>query len=267
MGRGRSSSWSTRLGRTGHFLAGMPGSDVDHGTSAAGANRHDGQIRFGGGLLLFELFWSGLQQTPGLTLLRGEDGSLSQQGPDAVAPDFAGGMKPAEQAHPAKPFGQDMLEKAADQFGGGQGDGLVLAGVRIAVRPEDFARVGHLQEPIAGGSFEDVTGQVSQSIFTGADGLTIHRPFLFPDFGGQWSDGFGGLFFQLFSEEGAKMQGQGFFGQEEFGTTGNPLALVQTQSAARDQVMDMWVEDQGARPGMKNAQHAQVRAEAFGVGG
>lgn len=239
---------------------------MDHGASAAGANRHDGQIRFGGGLLLFELFWTGLQQTPGLTLLRGEDGSLSQQGTDAVAPDFAGGMKPAEQAHPAKPFGQDMLEKAADQFGGGQGDGRVLAGVGIAIRPEDSPGVGGLQEPIAGGSFEDVTGQVSQSVFSGADGLAIHRPVLFPDFGGELSDGFGGDFFQLFSEESAKMQGQGSLGQEEFRAAGNPLALVQTQSAARDQVMDMRVEDEGARPGMKNPQHAQVRAEPFGVG-
>src|SRR5262249_18005534 len=41
----------------------------------------------------------------------------------------------------------------------------------------------------------------------------------------------------------------------------------QTQSAAGDQVMDMRVEDERARPGVENAEHAEMSAQTFGMGG
>ena len=121
-----------------------------------------------------------MEPLPGLALLRSENGGLFQQGAHTVAADFSGRMKPAKEPHPTKAFGQDVLEITADEFGGIQWDGLVLSGVGIAIRPEHLPGRQPLQLPIAGGSFEDLTGQVGQSVLARTDRLSIHHPGLFP---------------------------------------------------------------------------------------
>jgi hypothetical protein len=99
-----------------------------------------------------------------------------EQSADAITANLACGMKPTKESDAAEPFGQDMLEITADEFGGLQWDGLVLSGVGIAIGPEYLARRQPLQLPIAGGRFEDVTGQVGQSVLARTDGLAIHHP-------------------------------------------------------------------------------------------
>jgi hypothetical protein len=59
-----------------------------------------------------------------------------------------------------------MLEKTANEFDGFQGNGCVLAGIGVAIGPADLARGEQLQGPVTRGGFEDVSGQVSQGIFT-----------------------------------------------------------------------------------------------------
>ncbi len=73
-------------------------------------------------------------------LLGSEHRGLLEQSADALAADLGCGMKPAKESHPAEPLGQDMLKKAADELGGRQRDGFGLAGLGIAIRPEDLAR-------------------------------------------------------------------------------------------------------------------------------
>jgi len=47
----------------------------------------------------------------------------------------------------------------------------------------------------------------------------------------------------------------------------HPAASVGAQSAAGDEVMDVGMEDECAAPGVEDAQHAQLGAQAFGVAG
>ena len=148
-----------------------------------------------------------MEPLPGLALLRSENGGLFQQGAHTVAADFSGRMKPAKEPHPAKAFGQDVLEKTADEFRGFQSHGLALARVGVAVGPEDPAGRQLLQLPVAGSGLEDVTGQVGQSVFAGPDRLSIHHPGLFPDLGGQRAEGFGRSFLQSGARRGPSRSG------------------------------------------------------------
>ena len=108
---------------------------------------------------------------------------MLEQSANPIAADLARRMKPAKQTHPTKAFGQDVLEKAADQFGGLQRNSCGLAGVGVAVRPNHFSRGKDLQTTVAGGGFENVSGEVSQSVFTRTGSGAVDTPLLFPDFG------------------------------------------------------------------------------------
>ncbi len=54
---------------------------------------------------------------PGLALLGRQEWSLREQGANPVAADLARRMQPAEEPHPTKPSGQDMLKESANEFG------------------------------------------------------------------------------------------------------------------------------------------------------
>jgi hypothetical protein len=206
-----------------------------------------------------------LELLPELMLLHSENRILLEQGANAVAPDFGCGMKPAEEAHAREAARQDVLEKAADQFGGLQGNGLVVAGVGVAIRPEHLAGGEDLQGAVAGGRFEYVSSQVSQGVLSGADGLRIDSPVLFPYLLGQSGESFRVESLQVLAEESAKVGCQRLFRKEELWTAGHPLPLVQAQAAARDQVMEMGMEDEGAGPGVQNGEHAQLSTQALGM--
>src|SRR5258708_4624891 len=62
------------------------------------------------------------------------------------------------------------------------------------------------------------------------------------------------------------MQCQGFEGQKELGMAWNPLALIQAQAASGDQVMDVGMENESARPGVEDPEHAQFCTQALGIG-
>ena len=62
-----------------------------------------------------------------------------------------------------------------------------------------------------------------------------------------------------------KVVTQGMNGQEEFSFGADPLALVLAQSSAGDQIMNMGVIDQGAAPGVEDAEHGQGGTHPFWV--
>ena len=64
------------------------------------------------------------------------------------------------------------------------------------------------------------------------------------------------------AEEGAEVIGQGMDVDEELGAAGNPLALVEAQAAGGDQVVDVGMIDEGAAPGVEDAEHAEGGAQA-----
>ena len=70
---------------------------------------------------------------------RGEQRGLVQQGPHAVGADFGGRMQPAEGAHAGEVARQGVLEQAAHPVQGLQPDGGKLAGLALAISPENFA--------------------------------------------------------------------------------------------------------------------------------
>jgi len=99
----------------------------------------------------------------------------------------------------------------------------------------------------------------------GAHGLAVDYPGLFPDAAGQLVQGLGRASLEGLTDQGAKSLGQGADVDQELRTGADPLTLIGAQAAAGDQIMDVWMIDEGAAPGMQHAQHAQGGAEPFGV--
>ena len=176
-------------------------------------------------------------------------------------------MQPTESAHPGKAFWQDVLEKAGYEVQGLEGDRCEPAGAAFAIVPADLAVGQEVNIPIGGGGFEDVTGQIAQRILTRARRATVHVPVTLPHLGRDLREELGMFLLQPGFEEGAKVSAQGLDGQEELWAGADPLSAVRTEAAAGNEVMDVGVKDEGARPGVEHAQHAQLGSEQAGIGG
>jgi len=96
--------------------------------------------------------------------------------------------------------------------------------------------------------------------------LGMHHPALFPDFARQAAPGLGMVFLEGLVKEMTKVVSQWIVGQKELFFRWHPLALVQAQSSARYQVMNMRMIKEGAAPSVQDAQHSQGTAEMFGIG-
>ena len=72
---------------------------------------------------------------------------------------------------------------------------------------------------------------------------------------------------QSFNEQAAKQARQHVYVQEEPGLAGHPSCAIRRQSAAGDDHVDVRVMGECRSPGMQNAGHADLRAEAFWIGG
>ena len=208
-----------------------------------------------------------LGDLPGLSLGQGKLRSLPKQGADTIGPDLGGGMVPAEESDPAVPLGQDVLEETPDQFVGFQILVGPLTGIALAIGPADFAVGQQFEAAIARGGFEDVAGQVVQGIFSGTHGLDVDIPLLFPNLARDLSKEFRGLFLQELGEKGADMSLERGQGEEELGAGVGPGAAIEGEAAAGDEVMDVGMEDEGAAPGVEDAEQGQLRVEVFGMGG
>jgi len=176
-------------------------------------------------------------------------------------------MQPAKQTDSAIAARQDMLEKSADQLVSFQVDGLPLAGFGIAVGPAHFAVGQEMDGAIGRGRFEDITGKITQRVFSRTGRLTMHDPGLFPNFGRDLCEEIGMVFEQSLPEEGAEMSAQRFDGEQVVVLGSNPGSAIQAQSTGGNQEMDVGMENEGPRPGVHDAQHAQLRAQSFGMGG
>ena len=95
----------------------------------------------------------------------------------------------------------------------------------------------------------------------------MDHPTLLPDPSGQGLEQVGRIALEALTKEGAVVIGQGMDVDEELGTTGNPLALIEAQATGGNQVVDVGVIDEGAAPGVEEAEHAQGSPEPLGVAG
>ena len=71
-------------------------------------------------------------------------------------------------------------------------------------------------------------------------------------------DGAGGL---TLEEPGADLGAQRLVMEQEIFACAHPAASVRAEPAAGNEVMDVRMKDQRARPGVKHPEHAQLRAQ------
>ena len=99
-----------------------------------------------------------------------------------------GGARRAEEAVVAdlgEVAGQDMLEEASDEFGGGDGAELDGVGAAISIRESNSTILETLQSAIGDGDAKEVTAEVGKDLLAASGMLAVHDPFLFlvPDSG------------------------------------------------------------------------------------
>lgn len=112
--------------------------------------------------------------------------------------------------------------------------------------------------PIGGGGLEDVTGQIGQGFVPGSGGFAMDNPGLAPDFARHQFEQFGCLFFQVLTKQSAHAQAQDFDGQEEFVASWEPGAAITGESAPGNEIMDVRMKDESARPGVQNTHHSDT---------
>ena len=97
--------------------------------------------------------------------------------------------------------------------------------------------------------------------------MAAHVPGLVPDRGGELFAKLGVLVKKPLLEERASVEAQSLVMEQELAAGRHPLAAIGAESAARDEIVDVGMEDQRAAPGVEHAQHAQLGAESARVGG
>lgn len=174
-------------------------------------------------------------------------------------------MQPTEGAHASKAAGQNVLKKTAHELEGLEFDGSPLAGLTVAIGPEEVAVGSDFDSSIAGGGFEDVTRQVAEGVFSGTSMLSADIPRLIPnairDHGVEIRVGLE----ETLSEESAKAGAEGLVMEKEFSASSDPGASVEAEPAGRDQIVDVGMINESARPGMEYAKHAQLGSESAGI--
>ena len=109
--------------------------------------------------------------------------------------------------------------------------------------------------------------EVTQCILTGTGRLATDVPMTLPDVGRDRSEELGMILEQASFEEQAAVIAQGSMVEEELTPGRHPGTAIPAEPAARDQVMDVGMKDEGAAPGVEHPQHAQLCAEPARVGG
>ena len=201
-----------------------------------------------------------------MLFLRGEPRRLIEKSAHAIGADFGRRMQPAKSADARVTRRQDVLEKAAHEFQRLQLQSSELSGFALAIGPQDLALRQELERAIGRGGFEEVAGQVTQGVESGTGGLATDVPGFFPDLLWNLREQIGMLLEQTSFEEGAEVLAQRLVREQEVVFGRDPGASIQTQAAAGNQIMNVGMKDQGARPGVEHAQHSQLRSQAFGMG-
>jgi hypothetical protein len=80
--------------------------------------------------------------------------------------------------------GQDVLQETTDEFLGSDAAVPGFSGVRVFVA-KDHTIISHIQDAVvADGHAKDIGGQILQSSYSAADGLTVNHPIFGPRLGG-----------------------------------------------------------------------------------
>ena len=244
-------------------LAGSPGTDPPH---VLVAPRTKGSARLAGGLVGRRFHLRRQRRLPGCLFCRRQHRVFPQQGPHPVGPHFGRRMQPTEGPHAGEAARQDVLQKAAHPDEGIEQDRSGLAGFAVTIVPTHLAVGPDEHGFIAGGALEHVTGQVTQGVLARTGRLTAHVPLSAPDLGGDLVEQVGLFLREAGLKQVAAAVGEGAVVEQElFG--GHPAATVVAQAATGNEVMNMRMINERARPGVEDTKHAQLGVEPPGIGG
>lgn len=257
-----------------HRLPGPPRTHQPHGLAAAWTLwPRTGRDRLAVGHFIFRRFGARPfhlrigRRVPGFLLGGTEYGLLPEQGARAVGAHFSRRMQPTEGSHACKTARQDVLEKVAHPIPRLQPDRREPAGFAFPVSPPEFACRQQGDFAIGGGGLEDVTGEITQRVFAATGGLAADVPMTLPPLGRHLAEQVGMCFLQPRSEKGAAVIAQGGMVEEELFACRHPAASVGAQTAAGNEIMDVRMKEEGARPGVEHTQHPQLRTQPAGIGG
>jgi hypothetical protein len=173
---------------------------------------------------------------------------------------MAGRTKDAVIADFGNAFGRDVLEKAVDKLGGRKRDVADLLSVVVTVAEADDVAVEGLDPAIGDGNAENVAAKILENFVAEAGMLGVNNPTLFPD--GRGSEAEESRFFQTVAEFGAEQDRQSADGNKKLGMFGlDPGRAIGRQASGGDEHMNVRMEQHGARPGVKNGESANLRAD------
>src|SRR6266478_4205770 len=139
-------------------------------------------------------------------------------------------MQPAKGAHPCETARQDVLEEPTHEVQWAQQQRGVLAGLAVAIVPAHFAIGQALNDAVGGGGLENVTGEITQGVLTGAGRAAIHDPVTLPHFGWHLGEEVGMVLLKLVFEEGTEVSAQWFDADQKLFAGRNPLASVRAEA-------------------------------------
>ena len=138
-----------------------------------------------------------------------------------------------------------------DEFFGGEGAELDLAGIGRAVAKGDLVVFEFDQAAVADGDSEDVGSEILESSAAVADRFAMDDPVLFPDAG---RDIVGeARFLQGVEEFGLEDSGEGFDREQEVRVGRQPGAMIGCQPTRGDEIVNVGMIGQVASPGVQDA--------------
>ena len=162
------------------------------------------------------------------------------------------GTEDAAIADLAETSRKNMLEKATDEVDCGQGDLAEHPGFVVPVAEADPALVDGLDPRVADGNTKEVAAQVVEDFLSGSSWSAVKNPLLLPDLRRRELEE--PLVAQGLAELGAEDEGKGRERDEESGVCRIRPCAVRRDSAGGDEEVDVWMIEQGAGPGMKDAE-------------
>jgi len=189
---------------------------------------------------------------------------------DNQAATLGRGVHPAEVADAMQTGRQGVLKEPSDEGVAGQGAnaGLLGAGVNVLkTHPVgSVVVVMHLTVP-AKCRAKDIAGEIFESGFAGTGRLAMHDPIVAPHRRGNrgMDIRMGGT--QALFNPGAKPCGERLDGQQEVGpTSAAPRAVIRSQSASGNNIVNVGMQPQGPVPRVINPEESEFSAKVPGIG-
>jgi hypothetical protein len=164
-----------------------------------------------------------------------------------------------------KAFRKNMLKESANELESGKSGAFGLTGVGILVFKSNLVILDIEDAFIGKGNPVDIRSKVFEGVFAIADLFRVDAPILLPN-----------LFFDLVKERGffeficelsAEYSGESFGGDQEVLGGGEPFFAIFRDATPRDEIMEMRVVREIARPGMEDPHHPNETADESGIFG